>query len=97
LGQTSAGLHEGEIVLFDKGYYELAHFRELAERGISFVTRAKDNIACRVKKRLARGKDPRELKDELVVLKGHYSRQVVGARIAILSRDRDLSSIPVRA
>lgn len=73
--QLCAGLHEGEIVLFDKGYYELAHFRELAERGISFVTRAKDNIACRVKERLPRGKDPRVLKDELVVLKGHYARQ----------------------
>ena len=73
--QLCAGLHEGEIVLFDKGYYELAHFRELAERGISFVTRAKDNIACRVKKRLPRGKDLRVLKDELVVLKGHYARQ----------------------
>ena len=73
--QLCAGLREGEIVLFDKGYYELAHFRELAERGISFVTRAKDNLACRVKKRLPRGKDPRVLKDELIVLKGHYARQ----------------------
>lgn len=73
--QLCAGLHEGEIVLFDKGYYELAHFRELAERGICFVTRAKDNIACRVRRRLPRGKDPRVLKDELVVLKGHYARQ----------------------
>jgi IS5 family transposase len=73
--QLCAGLHEGEIVLFDKGYYELAHFRELAERGISFVTRAKDNIACRVRRRLPRGKDPRVLKDELIVMKGHYARQ----------------------
>jgi hypothetical protein len=73
--QLCAGLREGEIVLFDKGYYELAHFQELAERGISFVTRAKDNIACRVKKRLPRGNDPRVLKDELIVLKGHYARQ----------------------
>lgn len=73
--QLCAGLREGEIVLFDKGYYELAHFQELAERGISFVTRAKDNIACRVKKRLPRGNDPRVLKDELIVLMGHYARQ----------------------
>lgn len=73
--QLCAGLHEGEIVLFDRGYYELAHFCELAERGISFVTRAKDNIACRVRRRLPRGKDPRVLKDELIVLKGHYARQ----------------------
>ena len=73
--QLCAGLHEGEIVLFDRGYYELAHFCELAERGISFVTRAKDNIACRVRRRRPRGKDPRVLKDELIVLKGHYARQ----------------------
>jgi hypothetical protein len=73
--QLCAGLQTGEIVLFDKGYYELAHFRELAERGVFFVTRAKDNLACRVKKRLCRGLDPRVLKDELIVLKGHYARQ----------------------
>ena len=65
----------GEIVLFDKGYYVLAHFWELTQRGVFFVTRAKDNLACRVKKRLPRGADPRVLKDELIVLKGHYSRR----------------------
>ena len=73
--QLCAGLHAGEIVLFDKGYYELAHFWELTQRGVSFVTRAKDNLACRVKQRLSRGTDPRVLKDELIVLKGHYARQ----------------------
>lgn len=73
--QLCAGLLPGEIVLFDKGYYELAHFWELAQRGVFFVTRAKDNLACRVRKRLPRSKDSRVLKDELVVLKGHYVRQ----------------------
>ncbi len=73
--QLCAALHDGKIVLFDKGYYDLAHFWELAQRGVFFVTRAKDNLACRVKKRLPRGADPRVLKDELIVLKGHYARQ----------------------
>lgn len=73
--QLCAGLHAGEIVLFDKGYYDLAHFWTLAERGVFFVTRAKDNLACRVKQRRPRGADPRVLKDELVVLKGHYARR----------------------
>ena len=53
--QLCAGLYAGEIVLFDRGYSELAYFWELTERGVSFVTRAKDNRACRVKKRLSRG------------------------------------------
>jgi hypothetical protein len=73
--QLCAGLQAGEIVLFDKGYYELAHFQELAQRGVFFVTRAKDNLACRVKKRRPRGQDPRVLRDELIVLKGHYARR----------------------
>ena len=73
--QLCADLLAGEIVLFDKGYYVLAHFCELTQRGVFFVTRAKDNLACRVKKRLPRGADPRVLKDELIVLKGHYSRR----------------------
>lgn len=73
--QLCAGLREGEIVLCDKGYYDLAHFRELARRGVCFVTRAKDNLACRVKKRLPRGKNPCVLQDELVELKGHYACQ----------------------
>jgi hypothetical protein len=73
--QLCADLQAGEIVLFDKGYYVLAHFWDLTQRGVFFVTRAKDNLACRVKKRLPRGADPRVLKDELIVLKGHYARR----------------------
>jgi hypothetical protein len=42
---------------------------------VFFVTRAKDNLACRVKKRLPRGSDKRILRDELIVLKGHGSRR----------------------
>lgn len=73
--QLCAALQQGEIVLFDKGYYVLAHFWELTQRGVFFVTRAKDNLACRVKKRLPRGADPRVLNDELIVLTGHYARR----------------------
>ena len=73
--QLCAALQAGEIALFDKGYYVLAHFWELTQRGVFFVTRAKDNLACRVKKRLPRGADARVLKDELIVLKGHYARR----------------------
>jgi len=81
--QLCAALQAGEIVLFDKGSYVLAHFWELTARGVFFVTRVKDNLACRakdnpacrVKQRLPRGVDPRVLKDELIVLKGHYARR----------------------
>lgn len=64
-----AGLREGEIVLFDKAYLHFAHLWDLTSRGVYWVTRAKDNLVVKVKKRLPKHSDPRILKDELVVLK----------------------------
>ena len=71
--ELCAALHDGEIVLFDKAYCDFAHLWDLAKRGVFFVTRAKDNMAYRVKKRLPK-LGANILKDELVVLKGHYAR-----------------------
>jgi Transposase DDE domain/Domain of unknown function (DUF4372) len=73
--EVCAGLSEGEIVIFDKAYLDFAHLWDLAQRGVFWVSRAKDNLACRVKKRLPRSSDRRILKDELIVLKGHMARQ----------------------
>jgi hypothetical protein len=73
--EVCAGLSEGEIVIFDKAYVDFAHLWDLAQRGIFWVSRAKDNMACRVKKRFPRSSDSRILKDEWVVLKGHRTRQ----------------------
>lgn len=73
--EVCAGLSEGEIVIFDKAYLDFAHLWDLTQRGICWVSRAKDNLAYRVKKRLPKSSDPRILKDELVALKGHRARQ----------------------
>ena len=70
-----AGLRDGEIVLFDKAYLHFAHLWALAQRGVFFVTRAKDNLTAKVKKRLPAHADPRILRDELIVLTGHYARR----------------------
>lgn len=68
-----AGLRPGEIVLFDRGYHQLTHLWELAQRGVFFVTRPRDHLLCRVVQRRARGAEPRILKDELVVMTGRCS------------------------
>lgn len=73
--ELCAGLSEGEIAIFDKAYVDYAHLWDLDQRDIFWVTRAKDNMACRVKKRLPHSSDRRILKDELIVLKGHKARQ----------------------
>ena len=49
--EVCAGLRAGEIVLFDKAYVDFAHLCDLLRRGIFWVTRAKDNLQCRVVKR----------------------------------------------
>ncbi len=39
--ELTAGLKAGEIAIMDRGYVDLAHFRELSERGVFWVTRRK--------------------------------------------------------
>jgi hypothetical protein len=92
-----AGLRAGEIVLFDRGYHWLAHFWELTERGVFFVTRAKAQLGLRVVKKLPRGADPRILRDDLVVttgawVRGHYPARLrrVTARVVVDGAERDL-------
>ena len=41
-------LQAGEIAIFDKGYLDLEHLSDLQERGVYWVTRAKDNTAYEV-------------------------------------------------
>ena len=41
-------IRAGEIVLFDKAYLAFAHLHELTERGVFWVSRAKDNMSYSV-------------------------------------------------
>lgn len=78
--QLCAALQRGEIVLFDKGYHLLAHFWELQQRGVFFVTRPKEDlrhrvIACR------QPTHPRVLADEDILLDGRHSAHDYPARL----------------
>ena len=52
--ELCAGIKSGEIVLFDKGYVDFEHLRDLDQRGAFWVTRAKDNMAYEVAKKMPR-------------------------------------------
>lgn len=69
--EVCAGIKDGEIVVFDKAYVDFAHLSELAERGVSWVTRAKDNMSFHAVKNLYKG-SAGIIKDQLVVLKGKH-------------------------
>ncbi len=66
--ELCAGVKSGEIVLLDKGYVDFGHLRDLDERGVFWVTRAKENMAYEVVKKMPRSKDQRILADEIIVL-----------------------------
>lgn len=68
-----AGLRRGEIVLFDRGYHFLAHFWELTERGVYFVTRPLPAVRFKVVRRCPAGPDARVLADEWVVVTGRQA------------------------
>jgi hypothetical protein len=67
--EVCAGLRAGEIVLFDKAYVDFAHLFDLLRRGIFWVTRAKDNLQCRVVKRRQWRRKSNILRDDLIALK----------------------------
>src|SRR6266516_6534285 len=50
--ELCAAIRAGEIVVFDKAYLDFAHLFELLQRGVFWVTRAKENLVCEVLKAL---------------------------------------------
>lgn len=93
-----AGLKAGEIALFDKGYHQLAHFAELTQRGVFFVTRPKDDLLVRVVRRRSRkGVNERVLADEEIVLCSRQGRadhperlRRVRARVVVDGQEREI-------
>ena len=61
-------------MIFDKAYVDFEHLFDLAQAGIYWVTRAKDNLQYKVRKRLQKAGDKKILRDELIVLKTPQSR-----------------------
>ncbi|MGH7451417.1 MAG: IS4 family transposase, partial [bacterium] len=66
--EVCAGLKSGEIALFDRGYVDFGHLKDLDERKVFWVTRAKENMAYEVIQAMPQSSDGKILKDEIVVL-----------------------------
>ena len=72
--ELCAGIRPGEIVIFDRAYVDFAHLFGLFVRGISCVTRTKDNVQLRVVKKRLSQPEGRILRDDEVVLVTGNSR-----------------------
>ena len=46
--ELCADMKAGEVVVFDKAYVDFKHLKTLSERGVSWVTRSKDNMLYEV-------------------------------------------------
>ena len=68
--ELCAGVQAGEIVIFDKAYVDFDHLADLSMREVFWVTRAKDNLQCRVVRRLQLGQAGNILRDDLIQLTG---------------------------
>jgi hypothetical protein len=93
--ELCAGIKSGEIVLFDKGYVDFEHLLDLEERGVFWVTRAKDNMAYAVVGTMPAAHDPKILRDEIIQLTNpnqpapELLRRVV-ALVAVDGQEREL-------
>lgn len=67
--ELCAGVQSGEIVLFDKAYVDFAHLLDLDQRGVFWVTRAKDNMAYEFIEAMPPSGDEKILQDEIIVLR----------------------------
>ncbi len=92
--ELCADIRSGEIVLFDKAYIDFAHLFDLQQRGVFWVTRAKENMRARCTKRLLNTPKDAILRDELIVLErftAHKKHPLPLRRVhALVERDKKL-------
>jgi hypothetical protein len=67
--ELCAGIKEGEIAVFDKGYTDFDHLLDLDKRGVNWVTRAKENMNYQVVEKLPLNGHPKILADEIMTLR----------------------------
>ena len=79
-----AGIKSGEIVVFDKAYVDFEFLFDLQERGVFWVTRAKDNMAFRVVKKRMKKRQGNVLRDDEVVLKTSKSKTAYPQRLGMI-------------
>ena len=77
-------LQDGEIVVFDKAYLDFVHLNALDERGVSWVSRAKDNMQYRTVRKLDTTSHRSILRDEIIELTGVRTRTRYPAHLRLV-------------
>lgn len=72
--ELCAGVKAGEITIFDKAYTDFDHLNDLASRGVSWVTRAKENLQYEVLVNGPVKANGKSVSEELIGLKSPASQ-----------------------
>lgn len=97
--ELCSGLKAGEIVVFDKAYVGYEHLHKLTERGVFWVTRAKENTSYKV---MGQHSEPRgfivrddiiKLKDRQTAKKHHSPLRLVEAIVEVNNEPRQMAFI----
>lgn len=95
--ELCAELKAGEIAVFDKAYVDFGHLWDLTAREVFWVTRAKENMRYRVRKRLLKNPAGRILRDERIVPTGAETRgkypgamRLVRAVVEVDGKEREM-------
>lgn len=86
-----SGLQAGEIAVFDKAYVHFGHLFELDQRGVFWVTRAKDNMAYRVCKKRIKRREGAILRDDEITLTVPGSRAQYPQRLRRIEAEVEIN------
>lgn len=92
----SIPLEKDDIAVFDRGYNDFSWYKTLDDKGVYFVTRLKNNAYYTVKERRPTGHLKNIYSDQIIELKGFYSKQKFPNKLRrIRSRDSETGKIIV--
>ncbi len=85
-----ANLKSGEIAVFGKAYVDFKHLAQLDNRGVFWVTRAKDNMAYRIVKQNTEPKG-NIVSDEIIELETPKSREAYPIALRYVTADVEIN------
>jgi len=88
--QASAGLKRGEILIMDRGYVDLEHFRDWSERGVIWVTRWKEGLTYDLLDRRPVKAGGKILADEWIMLSNGVQARRITALVEVDGKEREM-------
>ena len=85
-------LKDGEIAVFDKAYVAFPHLADLNERGVFWITRAKDNMTYRLVKQQSSPKGD-VISDVLIELETPKSQKAYPQRLRVVTAHVEINGV----